>query len=157
MDTYAAKFVSMTFSVFMIIAASTLVLLHQYQKSSVSQEHDRTISKSTGVKQTENDRFEANPTLGEKVFYKSDLFKYHNKFRRELELAKTQRQKECGTYVKYSAIDCDICILFVEGLKALVEQGSTQQDVVDFTTAACKELKIEDARVCTDITREFKV
>ena len=158
METYAARFVSMTFSIFLIIAASTLILLRQNQRSNLSlNEYDGSLSKHINIDKTEKHKPESKPTLGETVLYKSDIFKYRYKFRRELKLAKHERETECGTYKKYSAIDCDICVLFVEGLKALAEQGSTQQDVVDFTTAACRELKIEDDRVCAAVTREFKV
>ena len=158
MDTYAARLVSMTFSIFLIIAASTLILLHQNQRTELSlNENDNSFSKFIGIEQNEKHKTRPKPTLGETVFFKSAIFKYRKKFSRELVLAKAERKLECGTYVKYSAIDCDICVLFVEGLKALAEQGSTQQDVVDFTTAACRELKIEDDRVCAAITREFKV
>ena len=156
MDSYYARFISAIISIFLILSASTVVLIHKNKCSNgYHRMIDNGLLKQIGSKTTVNDV--TSPKLGEIVYRNSDLYKYNRKFRRELELAKTERKKECGTFVKFSAIDCDICILFVTGLNVLIEKGSTQEDVVEFTTKVCIDLKIEDERVCESITREFKV
>jgi hypothetical protein len=39
----------------------------------------------------------------------------------------------------------------------MVNKGSTQDDVVKFSTEACITLKIEDEKVCRAFLEEFKV
>lgn len=148
MDMYTVKVVSTIVSVLVFVSSSTLVLVRQNKQDGDGYPE---------VQLPETNKPEVKPSLGDLFYYKSELYEYSKKFGRELELAKTQRKKECGTYIKFSSVDCDICILFVSGLKALVEKGSTQDDVAKFATKACKDLKIEDDRVCTAITQEYKV
>lgn len=91
------------------------------------------------------------------IYRQSELANFAQKYPEELTLAKTDRKRECGTLISISKIDCEICVLFVKGLRTLVQKGSTQDDVVEFTTKACIDLKIEDARICPAIVQEFKV
>ena len=155
MDSNYARIVSSIFSIFLLISATTLVLIHQSERSDANCQLDDGTVKKVGVKTTANGV--SNRKLVETVYKNNGLHNYHRKFSRQLELAKNERKKECGTFIKFSAIDCDVCILFVTGLNLLIEKGSTQEDVVEFTTKACIDLKIEDERVCKAITREFKV
>ena len=158
METYAARAAFAIFSAVLIFAATTITLLRPDEQSTVVKtEIDVLLVKSMNAKVTVKDEIEQKPKLGESVYKDSDLHKYSKKFSREIELAKGQRKKTCGIYVKYSAIDCDVCILFVHGLKILAEKGSTQEDVADFSKHVCIDLKIEDERVCAAITQEFKV
>jgi len=87
----------------------------------------------------------------------------HNDYGKEhknIPLPKTPNYRklisECGS-INYRAIECDICKLFVSGLKNLVKKGSTQEDIVLFATKICSLFAIEDQRVCARITVEFKV
>ncbi|KAL4223137.1 Sphingomyelin phosphodiesterase [Mactra antiquata] len=88
--------------------------------------------------------------------WNSELFNFARKHQNELILAKNDRKRECGSTVSVSSIDCTICDLFVQEVSALVQQGSTIDDVVKYTTDACIMLKIEDVRVCKAIVQEFK-
>ena len=174
MDTYAARLFAALFSVALVLTASIVFFNHQGHEDGKRRDGYKTLTHNgkdgklsdTLIFQKFNnqnvDRLKSgsneNLSLGEKVYYKSEIYKYlRSKTRGELELAGAQRKKECGTFLKYSAIDCDICILFVNGLRALVDQGSTQEDVAVFATKVCKDLKIEDDRVCDAITQEYKV
>nr|XP_022336528.1 sphingomyelin phosphodiesterase-like [Crassostrea virginica] len=71
---------------------------------------------------------------------------------------KTSRtyKTECGVLTDLSFITCEVCKLAVEGLKALVEKQSSEEEIVEFMTFICKKFHIEDDRVCEDITREYK-
>ena len=171
MDVYAARTFAAFFSVSLILTAA--IVLFTQQNGRQRDGHQTTTKNDEGDKLSEtllfktlNNRkdnvFKLGPhkglSLGEKAYYSSDIYTYlRAKTTEELELAGAQRKTECGTFLKYSAIDCDICILFVNGLRALVEQGSTQEDVAVFATRVCKDLRIEDDRVCDAITQEYKV
>lgn len=170
MDTYSARLFATLFSVVLILTASIVFIKHQGGKQIDGDDtpprngEDGKLSDTLLFQKFNKqniDRFKSGPvlkqSLGETVYYNSEIYNYlRTKTRRELELAGAQRKKECGTFFKYSAIDCDICILFVNGLRALVDQGSTQEDVAVFATKVCKDLKIEDDRVCDAITQEYK-
>lgn len=155
MEVYTARLVSTIFSVIFVVTASTLILIHHHEQSGVNDDLDRKFNEAKATVSKEDT--ETKPKLGELVYHDSELYKHRRKFLRELKLAEAKRKKECGVYVRYSAIDCDICILFVHGLKFLAEKNSTQEDVADFSKRVCTDLKIEDARVCAAITQEFKV
>jgi hypothetical protein len=87
----------------------------------------------------------------------SEISKFAKKHQHELKAATKDRKRECGSIISVSAIDCDICVLIVKGLSDLVAKGSTQEDIVKFSTEACIELEIEDARVCPAVVQQFKV
>ncbi|XP_045170624.2 sphingomyelin phosphodiesterase-like [Mercenaria mercenaria] len=90
-------------------------------------------------------------------FYRqTELASFARKHQNELRAARKDRKRECGSIVSVSAIDCDICVLFVNELSSLVDKGKTQEDVVEFSTKACIDLKIEDERVCQAVVQEFK-
>ncbi|XP_060565610.1 sphingomyelin phosphodiesterase-like [Ruditapes philippinarum] len=88
--------------------------------------------------------------------HQSEISKFAKKHQHELKAARKDRKRECGSIISVSAIDCDICVLIVEGLSDLVAKGSTQEDIVKFSTEACIELEIEDARVCPAVVQQFK-
>ncbi|XP_052797334.1 sphingomyelin phosphodiesterase-like [Mya arenaria] len=95
--------------------------------------------------------------LDVEAFYSaSDLKVFASQHQSDLIDAKKYRHRECGSIISVSALDCDLCYRFVEGARALVEKGFTQEVVVKFTTDACIELKIEDERVCKAVVQEFK-
>lgn len=53
-------------------------------------------------------------------------------------------------------IPCDVCKLFVVGLRALVGRQAPEADIVKFAIEICKTFHIEDERVCQGIVRMFK-
>ena len=171
MDTYSARLVATLFSISLILSASVVYVMHQNKtkndgKQFTGMRNDVAYSKlsETNLFKNLNNRQlelkfapDKKLSIGETFYYKSEIYKFLTMKTQELEQAKTQRKKECGTFIKYSAIDCDICILFVNGLRVLVDQGSTQESVALFAARVCKDLKIEDDRVCDAITQEYKV
>lgn len=92
-----------------------------------------------------------------KQFEESDLPNLAVKFQDKLLAARNDRKRECGSIISVSEIDCYLCEAFVVGVSALVEQGSTRDDVAKYATDACVTFKIEDDRVCKAVIQEFKV
>ena len=60
----------------------------------------------------------------------------------------------CGNV---DSIKCDICTVFVNGLRTLVGRQASEKDIVNFSIEVCEFFKIEDHRVCQGIVRMFKV
>lgn len=54
-------------------------------------------------------------------------------------------------------IPCDVCKLFVVGLRELVGRQAPEADIVKFAIELCDTFHIEDERVCQGIVRMFKV
>ncbi|KAH3885331.1 sphingomyelin phosphodiesterase-like [Dreissena polymorpha] len=91
------------------------------------------------------------------AFYEtSDVAKFAAEHEQDILDARAHRKRECGTLVGVSAVDCEVCALFVSGARGLIEKGSTQADIVQFATFTCIKLKIEDDRVCKAVVQEFK-
>ena len=59
----------------------------------------------------------------------------------------------CGNV---DSIKCDICTVFVNGLRTLVGRQASEKDIVNFSIEVCEFFKIEDHRVCQGIVRMFK-
>lgn len=53
-------------------------------------------------------------------------------------------------------IPCDVCKLFVVGLRELVGRQAPEADIVKFAIELCDTFHIEDERVCQGIVRMFK-
>lgn len=85
-----------------------------------------------------------------------DIATYADKYEHELYAARKHRKMECGSIVRVSALDCELCSYLVEQLSDLVAKGSTQEDVEKVATEACIGFKIEDDRVCRAVVQEFK-
>lgn len=60
----------------------------------------------------------------------------------------------CGNV---DSIKCDICTVFVDGLRTLVGRQAPEKDIIDFSIEVCELFKIEDHRVCQGIVHMFKV
>lgn len=98
------------------------------------------------------------------VFYLSHVSggKYHETFTIDSVTLPPATQRrfttECGVITNLNgAIGCDVCKLFVGGLQDLIQKRKSEADIVEFATIICKTFKIEDDRVCDDITFQFKV
>ena len=60
----------------------------------------------------------------------------------------------CGNI---ESIPCDICTVFVHGLRALVNRQASEEEIIKFAEEVCKTFKIEDNRVCQGVVQMFKV
>ena len=133
-----------------VCVASVATLLYYRDSGAV---HDRSSKPSlTGTRPNTPSGIDVGA-----LYRDSELAKYSAKHGDKLQHAWRDRKTECGSIVSVSAFDCDICVFLVDGLVALVKKGSTQEDVVEFATKACIDLKIEDERVCKAVIPEFKV
>ncbi|XP_060565615.1 sphingomyelin phosphodiesterase-like [Ruditapes philippinarum] len=117
--------------------------------------YSRPRNAATKTIQIDDAREEATNKINE-FQLQSKIANFVKKHERELFLARSDRKTECGTIVRVSKIDCSICVLLVEGVSYMVNKGSTQDDVVKFSTEACIDLKIEDEKVCRAFLEEFK-
>ena len=53
-------------------------------------------------------------------------------------------------------ISCTVCAVLVVTLQDLVQKNGSEEEIVRITKAICVDFKIEDERVCTGISREYK-
>ncbi|WAR02222.1 ASM-like protein, partial [Mya arenaria] len=81
------------------------------------------------------------------IFGASDLKVFASQHQSDLIDAKKYRHRECGSIISVSALDCDLCYRFVEGARALVEKGFTQE-VVDELFGTLIGVTLESKELC---------
>lgn len=60
----------------------------------------------------------------------------------------------CGNI---ESISCDICRVFVAGLRLLVSRQAPEEDIIAFSIEVCQKFNIEDDKVCKGVVYMFKV
>ena len=53
-------------------------------------------------------------------------------------------------------ISCTACGVLVATLQDLVRKNSSEEEIVPVSRAICIDFKIQDERVCTGVTKEYK-
>lgn len=59
----------------------------------------------------------------------------------------------CGNI---ESISCDICRVFVAGLRLLVSRQAPEEDIIAFSIEVCQKFNIEDDKVCKGVVYMFK-
>lgn len=60
----------------------------------------------------------------------------------------------CGNI---ESISCDICRVFVTGLRLLISRQASEEEIISFSIEVCEKFKIEDEKVCKGVVYMFKV
>lgn len=96
-------------------------------------------------------------SVRELIKTKLDLIEHlSTKYRKELIQARKEVTTQCGSLRNVNTIYCEACELFVDGAKALLQQGATAEDLEKFALKACIDFQIEDDKVCSAVVVEFK-